>query len=151
MNWRRLRTPGGLPRHVTANRERGSRARSHLAKARGRERRQLARRSRERNRRRTRGAVLEPTSSRRRGTWLFAALIFGLIAAWLNHDRIWTQWGPQLGPIESIAVQGQAHLSSAEIAEATGVVRGSPLAKVHSGAVEARLAALPWLERADVL
>ncbi|MAJ61503.1 MAG: hypothetical protein CBC48_17065 [bacterium TMED88] len=151
MNWHTLRTQGGLPRHVTANRERGSRARSHLAKARERERRLLARRSRERNRRRTRGAALEPKSGRRRGAWLLGGLAFGLIAAWISSESLWTSWGPKLGPIESIAVQGQAQLSPAEIAEATGVVRGSPLAKVNSGAIEARLSALPWIETADVL
>ena len=151
MNWRHLRTQGGLPRHITANRERGTRARSHLAKARERERRLLARRSRERNRRRTRGGALEPMSTRRRGAWLLGGLAFGLIAAWISRDSLWTQYGAQLGPIESIAVQGHTQLSSAEIAEATGVVRGSPLANVNPGAVEARLSALPWIQTADVL
>ncbi|MDG2049373.1 MAG: FtsQ-type POTRA domain-containing protein [Myxococcota bacterium] len=151
MNWRGLRTQSGLPRHVTANRERGTRARSHLAKARERERRILTRRSRERNRRRTRGFALEPMSTRRRGAWLIGGLAFGLIAAWVSSETLWVRLGTELGAIESIAIQGQSHLNSASIAEATGVVRGSPLANVNPGAVEARLAALPWIEAADVL
>ena len=151
MNWRGFRAGTGLPRHITANRARGSRARSHLSKARDRERRVLARRSRQRERRRERGGAIDPLARRRRAAWMVGGLAVGLIAALLSANAVWRSLATEFGAIESIAVQGQVHLDSLQVANATGVLRGSSLAAVNAERIEARLNALPWIEKSDVV
>ncbi len=148
---RDLARRSGRPRHEAANRERGTRARAHLARARERERRRLAHRDRERERSRRLGGAPDPRPRIRRVAFVVVSLALGIGLAALQDGRGVGWLGPELGAVDTIAVQGQDRLTSGEIAAATGVARGSALASVDPAAVEARLSALPWIAEADVL
>lgn len=139
------------PRHEAATRDRGARARAHLARARERERKQLARRNRERSRARTRGGQPSPWLRVRPAVRILAAVLFGVLLASVLRERSFEWLGTELAAVDTIAVQGHARLTSAQVAAATAIDRGSQLADVDPEAVEARLLALPWVAEADVL
>ncbi|MDG2334186.1 MAG: FtsQ-type POTRA domain-containing protein [Myxococcota bacterium] len=64
------------------------------------------------------------------------------LGLWLNDD---------LAVLESMAIQGNRRLSFAEIAETTGIERGTPLATIDAPAIAARLTRKAWIREADVL
>jgi cell division septal protein FtsQ len=141
--------PGG-PRHELANRARGSRARAHLARARERERRRLAQRERQRARARHRGPADPRTRVDRRLVFALAGL-GGLALAAVAGESAWTRLAPEFAAIETIAIQGHRRLESLEIADATGVGRGTPLGAVDPVAVRDRLLGHSWIREATVL
>lgn len=140
-----------FPRHESVNGDRGSRAREHLARARERDRRRLQNQSRQR--RRGRGIALgrDPRRGLLRIASAGGALVLGLGLAALLGEPLLGWLGPDLASVDTIAIQGNAHLSVAQIAQATGVARGSELSRVDPAEVEQRLMAVPWIREARVL
>lgn len=142
---------GGGKRHEVANRERGVRARAHLARVRERERRQLERRERERDRaRRLQGAPDPRPRIRRAALFALSGAIGVALASLLGEPAL--RWlGPDFAAVETIAVQGQVRLSPEAVASATGVAPGTPLASVDPVDVQTRLRGVPWIRDAHVL
>jgi cell division protein FtsQ len=141
----------GASRHEVANRERGTRARAHLARARERERRRLAQRERERERARHLRGAPDPRARIRRAALFAASGGLGLALAGLLGEPLWRSIGPRFAAVETIAIQGHVVLPSTEIAAATGVSPGAALSGVDPTRVQARLADLPWVREARVL
>lgn len=139
------------PRHPMSNRDRGSRAREHLARARERDRRRLQNRYRVRARARSLAGGRDPRRGLLRTGSAALALAFGVGLAALLGQPILNWLGPELGSVDTIAIQGNSQLSFVEVATATGVARGSELARVEPADVEARLMAVPWIRDARVL
>ena len=111
-------------------------------------------------RRRRRGQVLGVGSSgrplgapgRRRGLRSAACGLLGLAAGFLAGPSALQAgfgcWKGHPSQIESISVSGHARLPARDVAEATGVARGSSVAEVDARAVEKRLALHPWIRSA---
>ncbi len=143
-------------RYVEFNRERGERARAHLERARERERRRLRDDGRARERNRTRGPH-DGARQRRVGRSLvfLASLAAGVLLAsplqYVLQTQLTRLSTSGMGRVESIAIQGNAHLSFADVAEATGVAPDSPLSEVDIPAVIARLESQDWIRDAQVL
>ncbi len=99
-----------------------------------------------------RGTPKSRLLARTRFASLFAvSLAAGLLLATPLQERL-GQWASgELGQLESIAVQGNRHLSAEEIARATGAEPGSRLAAVETHDVERRLRSQPWIRDARVL
>ena len=67
----------------------------------------------------------------------------GALAAWL------LLWSSVFG-VRSVQVSGTGRLSRGEVLAAAAIVSGTPLARVDTGAIEARLRALPVVAAATV-
>jgi cell division septal protein FtsQ len=85
----------------------------------------------------------EPSWSRH----LVAVLAGSLLAGAAFGDG----WLLAAEPIEHIAVRGAARLAPADVAEATGVARGTTLTAIDVEAVVERLLTHPWIASARVL
>ncbi len=138
-------------RHELTNRDRGARAREHLARARERDRRRLKNRNRGRARARSLAGGRDPRRRLLKAASAGLALAVGLSLAALLGDPILRHLGPELGSVDTIAIQGNSQLSFVEVATATGIARGSELSRVEPALVEARLMAMPWIRDARVL
>jgi cell division protein FtsQ len=133
------------------NRRRGERARNHLERQRKRDREHLRSRERDRARARIQGEPSRLFERARRGALFALSIGAGILLATPVQEQI-TRWTlGELGRLESVAIQGNARLSSAKIAAATGITPGSPLSAVDPSAVEARLESQPWIREARVL
>jgi cell division septal protein FtsQ len=141
----------GFPHHETANRGRSSRAQEHLARARERDRRRLETRGRDRARSRIFGGNRAPRRGLLRAGSASLALALGLALAALLGEPVLGWLGPELGSVDTIAIQGNSRLTFVEVASATGVARGSELARVDAAVVEERLRAVPWIRDARVM
>jgi len=141
----------GTTRYEAANERRGQRARQHLAKQRDRELRR--RKSTDRDRERARSGPSEAGLSPglRRAALFLTALALGVLFAGPIQRMLTSVTGAGLARLETIAIQGNDHLSFEQVARATGVARGSALTEVSPTAVEARLGAEPWIRDAHVL
>ena len=152
-----MRNPHGggrgrkFPRHETINGDRGSRAREHLARARERDRRRLQNQNRQR--RRGRGAMVgrDPHRDLFRLGSAALALILGLGLAALLGERMLGWLGPELASVDTIAIQGNAHLSVVEIAQATGRRAAAASCRASIRPVERACWPIPWIREARVL
>lgn len=125
------------------------RARHHLARQRKKERQRLH--GREPGK--PRGGE-SASSGRLRLTWIVAfALSVGVGAIFARPlEPLLLDWAsPELGGLESMAIQGNSQLSFNDVALATGVERGHPLAEIDLDQVETRLREQPWIKNAHVL
>jgi cell division septal protein FtsQ len=141
----------GNSRYEVANRRRGERAREHLTRQRQRDLRR--RKITERERERARSGRSEPTlGPRLKHAGLFIlSLAAGLLLASPIQQTLTSWTGGGLSRLESIAIQGNDHLSFEHVALATGVAPGSVLSDVVPAEVEARLRADPWIREAQVV
>jgi len=83
---------------------------------------------------------------------LFAASVAAGALLWEpleDHLELWLN--DDLALLESMAIQGNRRLSFAEIAETTGIDRGTPLANIDAPAIAERLARKAWIREANVL
>lgn len=127
--------------HEASAREK--RARDHLARKRRQERSRL-----ERERGREEAAA---RNARMRGiagpTLFLGAIALGMVAA----QPISQHWLMREMPLETIAVQGAAALSPADIARETGLHSGERLDEIDPAAIREILIARPWVESARTL
>jgi cell division septal protein FtsQ len=138
-------------RHEARNRRRGARAREHLEQKRAQERSQLKKRERSRDRaRRVTPSSKLPGRAGRSGLFCLGVAAGMLLAAPVQ-ERLGRWTGGELGRIETLAIQGNARLSSEEIAGFIGMPPGSPLGAIDSPAIEARLIEHPWIRAAQTL
>ena len=86
--------------------------------------------------------------------WLLFALSLaagiGLSMPLEQEISRWTQ-DDDLGLLENMAIQGNRRLSFAEIADTTGIERGTPLASIDAAVVAGRLTEEAWIREASVL
>ncbi len=138
-------------RHVLENGRRAARARDHLAAQRARERERLARRERKREEQRRAGRAATHSARSRWQLPLFAlSLGLGIVITEPVQSLLLRLSAGEFGELEKIAIQGHVHRREAEIAAATGVLPGSPLAQVDPEQVEATLQGLDWIAEAHV-
>lgn len=95
-----------------------------------------------------------PKKSTRVGTR--RALLFGLplfagvllASTSVEGARAW--WNGSPADVASISVLGNSRLSAAEVAAATGLVRGAPLQGLSEREIEERVAVHPWIDEVRV-
>jgi len=90
-----------------------------------------------------------PQKNQRTGVCRALLFVFPLLAGTLLAStavegvRAWWSGGP--ADVESIAVLGNAELSAADVAAATGLSQGEPLRGLSEAEIEARVARHPWI------
>ena len=91
-------------------------------------------------------SLTEAEYAARTRRWRIACFAFALLTALAGAVVVQT---PAFG-VREVRVQGAARTGAAEVAAATGLTRRTPLARVDTGAVARRVAALPWVDTVRV-
>jgi len=94
--------------------------------------------------------------SRRRSRTPASAVILalgattGLLLGGLGGERLLAQLAPQGLRLRRVSVEGQQHVSAADLVSAAGLRPGEPLAALSIAALRSRLRANPWVRDARV-